>query len=1421
LTLLDSLLRWCCLFNLVKGNRAAAGRAMIRRKIFWTRRAAIVACLALTSFAGLVPGHAADLDPSKMSMDEIKALEQRLTDAGCYKGAIDGVASSAALDDAIKACPDQRPFLRIETGMHTAPIRRIGVDAACSLLATASDDKTVRLWSLPDGKLQRIVRLPIGDGNAGKVYAAALSPDGRWLAAGGWDAAWDKTGKHSLTIVDLSSGAIRRFGAFESVIDKIVFSAEGRRVAVGLGDTGIRVLNSASGAELLADRDYGARVKGLAFAPDGALITSSYDGQLRRYGPDLKLTAKRASPDGKRPYDVTVDPSGRRVAVGYDNETPVSIVDVITLMPIGRAETSDVDNGDLSGVAWSRDGNTLVAGGLAGTRFQGEWHRLLRRFDSKGRHLGTDVAASDSSIMDIQSCGEGFAFAAADPSFGLLSPQGVATPLQGPRTADMRDKVGSALSVRPEASSVRFGLADREQKPVVFDLAAASLTDSPNPPSGFVTARVDGLPVTDWENDKAPKFNGTKLSLDDYEQSLSLAVRPGSSGFVLGTDSWVRGYDASGEQRWKRAGPGSAWGVDFSADGELLVVAYRDGTIRWLRWSDGEELLAFFVELQSRKWVAWTPSGYYMASAGGEDLIGWHVNRGWNQEADFFPASQFRADYNRPDIVKLVLKTRDEDEAVRQANVAAQREAAKPIAAALPPVVTITSPADGVYFSGGTIDVIYALRSPSGLPIDRLDVLADGQRVSATGFETTSAPNARGHLVVTVPRKSEELALIAYSGGLTSAPVKINLIYNGPSVPAVAAARDQRPKLYALLVGVTNYEDAELNNIHFGARDAEGLAQALERQKGGLYSDVQTKIVDYPTGADIAGEVVGQPTRDNVFKGLYWLRQAATDNDLVVVFLSGHGYRDYNDRFWFLTREAKIGELPATAISVEDLYREIAALPGKKILFIDACGVGTGLTSGTRAIPTEKFPNMDKLVNDFTTAGSGIVFYAASRGTELAFEDEAGQHGAFAEALIEALGEGKGSNADGTITADLLDHYLVERVKGLTNGRQHPIMSRPDALPDFPVAAAPLPVATIISPADGAYFSGGTIDVTYTLRSPSGRPVDTLDVLADGLKVSAAGFQPTKDANARGHLVVKVPRRSEELALVARSGGVSSAPFMINVVYDGPTAPAVPARGQEKLYMVLAGVTGYTAPGYDTIHLAADDAKSIAEAFEAQEGGPLYGHVEAKIIDAPTRDAVFDGLYWLKDKMQEEDIAVIFLSGHGYLDENQGFWFLTREANPGKLEATAIPNDHLLKLIGSIHGKKVVFLDACHAAQVLAQGAKGDSSENTPDMNKVVKEFSAAGPGLVVFGASREKESALEPRTADEDKRWKHHSAYAEALIEAIKEGKASGDDGEIMTSQLDHYLLTRVEELTENHQHPVMSRPDTLPDFPVAVARQ
>ena len=69
--------------------------------------------------------------------------------------------------------------------------------------------------------------------------------------------------------------------------------------------------------------------------------------------------------------------------------------------------------------------------------------------------------------------------------------------------------------------------------------------------------------------------------------------------------------------------------------------------------ADGKELLAFFVEPQTRKWVAWTPSGYYMASPGGEDLIGWHINRGWDAGGRILSLRRSSmTDYYRPDIVQ-------------------------------------------------------------------------------------------------------------------------------------------------------------------------------------------------------------------------------------------------------------------------------------------------------------------------------------------------------------------------------------------------------------------------------------------------------------------------------------------------------------------------------------------------------------------------------------------------------------------------------------------------------------------------------------------------------------------------------------------------------------------------------------------------
>ena len=348
-----------------------------------------------------MPGWAADLDPSKMSADEINALEQRLTDAGCYKGAINGTASEA-LDDAVKSCPNQRPFLRIETGTHTTAINTFSADAACRLLVTASNDKTVRLWSLPSGKLRRVLRLPTGVGDSGKIHAVSISSDSKLIAIGRNDGYFPGDGTASALYLyqmgDLEQPSLLRRTKFGSRIIAIAFSGDGSRLALGFkgpqgagvvpGSQGVRVIDVGSGRELLADAGYQSDVYGLGYAPDGALIAASDDGQLRRYGSDLKLAVVRPAPAGKDPVRVAIDPSGQRVAVSYRDEPTVSILNARTLKSLVEAQTNDLYIGDLASVAWSRSGAALVAGGTARAQSYSESPIILRRFDAKGRRQG-------------------------------------------------------------------------------------------------------------------------------------------------------------------------------------------------------------------------------------------------------------------------------------------------------------------------------------------------------------------------------------------------------------------------------------------------------------------------------------------------------------------------------------------------------------------------------------------------------------------------------------------------------------------------------------------------------------------------------------------------------------------------------------------------------------------------------------------------------------------------------------------------------------------------------------------------------------------------------------------------------------------------------------------------------------------------
>ncbi len=101
------------------------------------------------------------------------------------------------------------PLLRLETGMHTASIRRIDVDDAERFLVTGSHDKTVRIWELQTGRLLQVLRVPQGEGSFGKVHAVAISPDGATVAAGGQTGR--REGEENIFLFDRATGELRHW----------------------------------------------------------------------------------------------------------------------------------------------------------------------------------------------------------------------------------------------------------------------------------------------------------------------------------------------------------------------------------------------------------------------------------------------------------------------------------------------------------------------------------------------------------------------------------------------------------------------------------------------------------------------------------------------------------------------------------------------------------------------------------------------------------------------------------------------------------------------------------------------------------------------------------------------------------------------------------------------------------------------------------------------------------------------------------------------------------------------------------------------------------------------------------------------------------------------------------------------------------
>ncbi|HEY4252500.1 MAG TPA: caspase family protein [Roseomonas sp.] len=951
--------------------------------------------------------------------------------------------------------PPQAPFLRIEAAAHTAPVARLATDAGGRLLASVSDDKTLRLWTLPDGLPRGVLRPPIGDGAEGELYAVALSPDGnRAYAAGFTGQEWDR--QFSVYLFDTNTtrmtGVLRGLPA---PVQHLAVSADGGLLAAALGGrAGIRVWDARNGRPVFEDTQFAGPARMIAFAPDGRVAATSADGRVRVYSPQGRKLAERVPAQGARPYGLAWSPDGSLLAIGFEDRLRVDVLAASDLHSVFTPDVTGLTGEGLPAVTWASDGRggvQLHAAGyariarpptpasagsarpaptpLASSEGRGilvdsaaaamagappvPLEFVIRRWADFGLGPYTDIAAARDAIAHLLPLpGGGIAYAAADPGWGRIAPDGTLAVAPQPPGADFR-ATGVGIALSPDGTQLRFAL--RANAPnLIFDAMTGRLSAGDG--EGFVTARTNGrLSLADYRNTNRPRLGQTPLRLGEGEISRSGALLDGDRGVLLGTDTHLRLFDASGRLVDSAVLPGAAWGVAVS--GNTAVVALGDGTMRWFRIEPRlSEQAAVFFHAPTLRWVAWTPEGLFEhAPNGGQELVGVHLNGNRSQTPEWASFQQAYRALHAPAALRARIAG---DNALAQERLAQlgdvrARIGRLPLLAPGAACAVTDSGCQPVTWDGGALpEGARALRlsfitTDRGLGLGPLDILVN-DRIAAR-----AQPGA-GQAEIEVPLDPgpNRIASRLYAEDRTLFAEGPSLMLRRPGEPEPPASAG---RLIVLAIGVNQYS-VQAMNLRYAVPDARVIADTLRTAGAGVFRDVQTTVL-----------IDRDATRAGILAAMDRAAATVQPTDTFILYIAGHGIRTEPDqRFLFLPSDVRdvssMEALRRQGIDDSTLVAALARIRARDaFLLLDTCHAGQLTMDQLSALGNE----------------TGRFLLAASSSVQEALDSYDDRNGVFAYAFREGLMGRAAADGDGRISALALGEWVMRRVPQLAAEKNH------------------------------------------------------------------------------------------------------------------------------------------------------------------------------------------------------------------------------------------------------------------------------------------------------------------------------------------------------------------------------------------------